>query len=261
MASNEKRVGRGPGSPVVRTTVAERVYEDIKERILDQTLKPGERLTVDSLSRQLETSSSPIREALARLESENLVVQRFYAGYSVAPPPERAFLDGLLDFRALVEGHCARIGAPRRSPEVLQTMESAFAQMAKTKRLGTRYREYRRFVHEDARLHQAIVESAGNPATSQIYANLHAVLLQSRLYVTLPSNDDARAEQVLAEHRAILEAFRAGDGEAAERAVREHLAGGRRRLLIGGAAREAGVQETIESRRGDGERPERQAPA
>jgi DNA-binding GntR family transcriptional regulator len=231
MASNDKRGGRGAGSPVVRTTVAERVYEDIKERILDQTLRPGERLTVESLSRQLETSSSPIREALARLESENLVVQRFYAGYSVAPPPERAFLDGLLDFRALVEGHCARVGAPRRSPEILQAMESAVAQMGKTKRLGTRYREYRRFVQEDARFHQAIVESAGNPATSQIYANLHAVMLQSRLYVTRPSGDGARAEQVMAEHHAILEAFRAGDGEAAERAIREHLAGGRRRLL------------------------------
>jgi hypothetical protein len=64
MASNDKRDVRSGGGPVVRTTVAERVYEDIKKRILDQTLKPGERLTVESLSRQVATSSSPIRQDL-----------------------------------------------------------------------------------------------------------------------------------------------------------------------------------------------------
>ena len=233
MASNDKRDVRSGGSPVVRTTVAERVYEDIKERILDQTLKPGERLTVESLSRQVATSSSPIREALARLESEKLVVSRFYAGYSVAPTPEPAFLDGLLDFRALLEGHCALIGAPRRLPAIIQTMESAIVQMSKTKRLGTRYREYRRFIQEDARFHQAIVESSGNPAAISIYANLHAVLLQSRLYATRTPSDGSRAQQVFDEHGAILDAFRVGDGEAAERAIRQHLEGGRRRLLSG----------------------------
>jgi DNA-binding GntR family transcriptional regulator len=231
MGSNDWRAARPEGSAVERTTIAEKVYEDIKERILDQTLKPGERLTIESLSRLLATSSSPIREALARLESEKLVVSRVYAGYSVAPPPDPAFLSGLLDFRALVEGHCARIGAPRRDRAILETLESAYAQMSKTKRLGTRYREYRRFVQEDARFHRAIVESSGNPATAQVYANLHAVLVQSRLYVTRKTSDGARAEQVMAEHRAILEAFRAGDGEAAERAIRGHLEGGRRRLL------------------------------
>ncbi|MEI7446250.1 MAG: GntR family transcriptional regulator [Burkholderiales bacterium] len=231
MGSNDWRGARPEGTAVERTTIAEKVYEDIKERILDQTLKPGERLTIESLSRLLATSSSPIREALARLESEKLVVSRFYAGYSVAPSPDPAFLDGLLDFRALVEGHCARIGAPRRDPAVLEAMESAFAQMSKTKRIGNRYREYRRFVQEDARFHGAIVASAGNPATLQVYGNLHAVLLQSRLYVSRKTADGERAGQVMAEHSAILEAFRRGDGEAAERAIRDHLEGGRRRLL------------------------------
>jgi DNA-binding GntR family transcriptional regulator len=209
--------------------MADRVYEDIKERILDQTLKPGERLTIEFLCRDLAVSSSPIREALARLESERLVVSEFYTGYSVAPPPDPAYLRGLLEFRILVEGHCARIGAPKRLPEIVRTMESAYERMAKTKKLGTRYREYKKFIQEDTRFHQAIVESSGNPATISIYANLHAILLQSRLYITR-SSDGAPAEEVLAEHERILRAFQLGDGQAAEEAVREHLEGGRRRL-------------------------------
>ncbi len=219
-------------APVLRTTIAERVYEDLKERILDQTLMPGERLTIESLSRLLHTSSSPIREALARLESEKLVVSRFYAGYTVAPAPDPAYLKGLLEFRTLVESHCARIGAPRRDPEILRTMETAVAQMARVRSLGTRYRQYKRFIQEDSRFHEAIVASAGNPATTAAYANLHAVLVQSRLYAA-KSSGSARAEAVRVEHARILEAFRAGDGEAAERAIREHLEGGRRRLLSG----------------------------
>ncbi|WP_291295394.1 GntR family transcriptional regulator [Elioraea sp.] len=225
----KRRVVRPGSRSVPRTTIAERVYEDIKERILDQTLAPGERLTMDFLCRELAVSSSPVREALARLESEKLVVSEVYAGYSVAPPPDPEYLRGLLRFRILVEGHCGCVGAPKRLPDVLKAMESAFDAMARTKKLGTRYREYRRFIQEDSRFHRAIVTSSGNPATIAIYANLHPILLQSRLYITR-STDGSPAEEVLLEHEKILAAFREGDGDAAEAAIRTHLEGGLRRL-------------------------------
>lgn len=231
MATNGRQATQPRGGPITRTTITERVYEDIKERILDQTLAPGERLTVESLSRDLQTSSSPIREALARLESEKLVVQRVHAGFSVAPPPDREFLDGLIDFRLLLEPYCAEIGAPKKRPDTLDALEAAFAQMSQMKRVGTRYREYKQFVLADAQFHQAIVDSAGNPATSQIYSSLHAVLRLSRLFVSHPDAEAQRARQNIDEHKAILLAYRAGDAGAARAAVRKHLEGSRSRLL------------------------------
>lgn len=218
-----------PPRALIRTTVSEQTYEDIKERIIDQTLPPGARLNIDALARELSVSSTPIREALARLEREQLVSLELYAGYSVAPPPQPEYLEGLLEFRILWEGHCALIGAPKKRPETLRALEQSYKKMRATKRLGTKYREYRKFTDEDARFHQAIIDSAENPAMSKIYAGLHIILLQSRLYLTR-SATGAPSEQVLGEHERILEAFGTGDGEAARTAIASHLEAGRSRL-------------------------------
>lgn len=214
---------------LVRTTVSEQTYNVIKERILDQALPSGARLNIDALARELSVSSTPIREALARLEREQLVSLELYTGYSVAPPPTPEYLEGLLEFRMLWEGHCALIGAPKKRSETLRAMEQSYKKMRAIRRLGTKYREYRKFTDEDARFHQAIVDSAENPAMSKIYAGLHIILLQSRLYLT-HSATGAPSDKVLTEHEGILEAFLAGDGKAAQGAITSHLEGGRMRL-------------------------------
>jgi DNA-binding GntR family transcriptional regulator len=227
---SSKDLGRPSGARLVKVTLAERVYETLKERILDQRLKAGARLNIDALSRELEVSSSPIREALVRLESEHLIVSELYAGYSVAPQPTLAYLGDLLDYRILVEGHCARVGCERRDRETITLLKQALGKMSQVPTIGKRYREYQRFVQADGRFHQVLVDSARNEVFSRMYASLHALILQSRLYLNTPSNE-ARLKEVLDEHTRILAAFEAGDGAAAEEAVRQHLEGGRRRLL------------------------------
>ncbi len=222
-----------PGSlarTIVRTTLAEQTYEAIKERILDQTLAPGSRLNIDSLARELAVSSSPIREALARLEAERLVISELYAGYAVAPKPSASYLAALTDYRVVVESHCALVGAPKRKKAVLSQLRQAYEKMAAVPLLGTRYREYRRFVEWDGKFHQVLVDSAENEVMSTTYSSLHALLIQSRLYRTREGGSTPSSE-VMSEHTAILAAFEAGDGEAAAAAVRAHLEGGRRRLI------------------------------
>lgn len=227
-----------PVQRLARMTLAERVYETLKERILDQRLEAGVRLNIDALSRELEVSSSPIREALVRLESEHLIVSELYAGYSVAPQPTADYLRDLLDYRLVIEGHCARIGAGRRNPSVLASLRQALEKMGQTPNIGKKYREYQRFVQADGKFHQVLVDSAGNQVISSTYASLHALILQSRLYLKTP-NDESRLQEVLDEHERILKAFEDGDGDAAQAAIRDHLEGGRRRLLSMSSAADA----------------------
>lgn len=215
---------------IVRTTLAEQTYEAIKERILDQTLTPGARLNIDSLSRELAVSSSPIREALARLEAERLVVSELYAGYAVAPKPSAIYLASLTEFRIVMESYCAEVGAPKASKAILTQMRQAYEKMAAVPLLGTRYREYRRFVEWDGKFHQILVDSAENEVISSTYESLHALLIQSRLYRNREGGSTPSSE-VVGEHLKILRAFEAGDGPAAAAAVREHLEGGKRRLI------------------------------
>jgi DNA-binding GntR family transcriptional regulator len=236
---------------LTKSTLAEQVYEVLKEQILDQALKPGARLNIDSLSKELSVSSSPIREALARLEAERLIVSELYSGYSVAPQPPPSYLNQVLDFRILLEGACARIGASARDPEVIESLKRVFASMSKTHRLGTRYQQYRRFVQADLQFHLILVNSARNEVFTEIYskmhaiAGMHAILLQSRLYLNRNTTPTS-SEGVLNEHRAILAAFQNGDGRAAEKALREHLENGRKRVMAA-IAEGKGEQEKEES--------------
>lgn len=215
---------------LVKRSLSEQTYEALRERILDQGLGSGVRLNVDRLARELGVSSSPVREALARLEAERLVVSELYSGYSVAPAPTLTYLRDLLDFRAVLEGYCIRIGAARRDPAVIATLQAAVERMAKTRYLGTRYKEYHQFIAADAQFHQAIVDSGDNEMISNLYASMHAILLQSRLYLNRQGGS-ARAEEVGEEHAKILAAFIAGDSDTAEATLRQHLEGGKRRLL------------------------------
>jgi len=218
------------GQSLVKSTLAEQTYEILKGRILDQDLLPGARLNIDAISKELSVSSSPIREALVRLEAERLVVLELYSGYSVAPQPTPKYLHKLLDFRILVEGACAQIGADERDPVTLGTLTNLVATMAKTHRLGTKYVEYRKFVEADAKFHMAVVDSGHNEVISEIYAGMHVLLLQSRLYLNRRGGPTS-SQTVLDEHRAILKAYEDGDGARAAKVIRDHLEKGRERLL------------------------------
>jgi DNA-binding GntR family transcriptional regulator len=216
--------------PLVRRTLTEQAYEVLKEMILDQELEPGSRLNIDALTRRLGVSSSPLREALARLESERLAVSELYNGYKVAPEPTLDYLRDLIGYRLLVEGHCALIGAPQVSEALLAEMRATIRSMQVTKTLGTRYKQYRKFVEADARFHLLIVESGGNQVILDTYRRMNAVLLQSRLYLHRASGRE-RAIEVSKEHARILAAFEARNGEEARQALVDHLRGGERRLL------------------------------
>lgn len=218
-----------PAAPK-KVSLTEQAYAKIKEQILDQRLEPGARLNIDALSRQLNVSSSPIREALARLEAERLVVSAANTGYSVTPSPTPQFLRDLMEYRAVTEGYCASIGAAIGAPEVRSALEKVEKAMRSMRKLGPRFREYREYTDLDSQFHQIIVDSARNEVLSTTYRSMHAVLTGARMSLFREagtiSSDDA-----VSEHADILAAYAARDGKRAEAAVRAHLQGSLTRML------------------------------
>jgi len=210
-----------------RSGLATQAYEALREQILDQTIAPGARINIDQIVAALGVSSSPIREALARLLSERLVSFEPYIGYSAAPIPDNVWFHDMVDFRIMLEGDAAAIGAPRRDPPTLARLERAFAEMSNSG-LGQHYRKYRRFNAADAEFHRAVVASAGNAVFIQVYADLQPHVHYARLYLSRGVEEEAA---VAIQHGAILDAFRNGDGPGARRAVVTHLESVRTHLL------------------------------
>src|SRR4051812_10810655 len=78
---------------------------------MDHEMAPGDRLNIDALARQLAVSPTPVREALARLESDGLVRKRPLIGYTVAPVLTRQEFEELYDMRLILETAAARRAA------------------------------------------------------------------------------------------------------------------------------------------------------
>ena len=182
---------RSTGRPAIeRSGITTQVYEALKEQILDQTIVPGGRINIDQLTGQLGVSSSPIREALARLHSERLVTFEPYIGYSASPIHDDAWFHDMIDFRAMLEGSAAAIGARRREPKIIAELEDAFAEMAASG-LGQHYQKYGRFNAADGRFHRAIVASAGNQVFSDVYSDLQPHVHYARLYLSRGNEEEA----------------------------------------------------------------------
>jgi GntR family carbon starvation induced transcriptional regulator len=82
--------------------LAERAYRDLKHAIVRCEFEPGERLRVDDLSKRLDISSSPVREALSRLSEQGLVRALDKRGFRVAPLTVEGIAD-LTRVRLLIE--------------------------------------------------------------------------------------------------------------------------------------------------------------
>lgn len=208
---------------LVKTPLSEQAYDELKRQILDQELKPGARLNIDALSRACGISSSPLREALTRLGAEGLVVFAANSGFSVAPVPDGPQMRQLMEFRMLMEAHCARAGA--EAPDHAATamrLEKAITAMVSLRDQGANYRQYRSFIELEQRFHQNLVDSAGNHHISAAWRELHLIIGVARLSV-VPDSDVLGSDAAVEEHRAIARAFAAGDGAGAERALRAHL--------------------------------------
>ena len=222
-----------------RSGLTTQAYEALKEQILDQTIAPGARINIDQLVAEMGVSSTPIREALARLLSERLVSFAPYIGYSAAPIHDDAWFYDMVDFRVMLEGAAAEKGAPRRDPQTIASLAAAFEEMGNSG-LGHHYRKYARFNNADARFHQTIVASADNRVFVQVYNDMQPHVHYARLYLSRGVEEET---DVADEHMSILAAYRAGDGEAAKAAVVAHLQAAGSRLLKSAAIARARVGE------------------
>mgnify|MGYP001104599439 CR=1 FL=1 len=211
---------------IARVVLLDQVHETLKERILDRTYEPGAKLNIDALRRELDVSSTPLREALARLSAEGLVKAEPFVGFTVAPMPAPDYYRDLYAFRLVIEPWAASETARLRPEATLAVLDAAIADMSRHS-LSRRYSRYRDFTEADEAFHRAIIAGTGNEPACQAFEGLRIHLHTARLYI----NREQDTASTHAQHRAILAAIRAGDEAGAAACMREHLIHSRKKLL------------------------------
>jgi DNA-binding GntR family transcriptional regulator len=197
-----------------RVSLTDEVYESIKALIMDHVIAPSHRVTIDAVSRQLDVSPTPVREALARLEADGLVIKRPMAGYTTTPLLSPAEYEHLFEVRLVLEcaaaGRAARNSPPGEFPRLpIPTGDPGYAGHAG-------------FTAADAAFHDAVASASGNPILRDAITRLHAHLHIHRISFPGPASTQA-------EHDAIVAAIHDRDENGAAEAMRHHLEAARTR--------------------------------
>ena len=217
-----------------RAVLADGVYETIKALIMDRHLEPGAKINMDALARDLEVSPTPVREALARLESDGLVTKRPLVGYTTAPLLGTDGLAELFELRQLLEPAAARWAAESIDKPAAAALVAmvADARKATGSLRGEDYQAYGLIVAHDSEFHEAIAAATGRPLLLQTLRRLNPHVQIYRLFYR---HDLGR--ETLAEHAAIARCLQRHDADGAARAMTEHLAKAQQRFLAGLADR------------------------
>ncbi len=224
----ERRTGKVSAAEAVvslaELPTADGVYRELLSRLVNRTIAPGDKISIDGTSRELGVSQTPIREALVRLASERMVTRVHLSGFRAAPLLTSEEFEKLFEMRLLVEPYLAELAATRHTVEQAERMNELVEQM---RLLGAKIGRttYGEFASEDAWLHDLIAEAADSPPLRNSLLQLHAHVHVFRLRY------DARVPlDALDEHDDVLSAIVERRPTAASGAMREHLRASRARL-------------------------------
>ena len=211
-----------------RTSLADQVISQVRERIGTGELVPGQLYSVYQLSERLQVSRSPVREGLLRLAEAGMIVFERNRGFRVVLPGPRDIVE-IFALRIAIEVPAARRVALQSAREAGLVMTAEHNAMRTAAHDGDEVA----FSHHDRAFHDAILRHAGNERARHIVAGLREV---TRLIGASTTQAGRSLTTIHAEHAPILRAVEAGDGDGAQSAMQDHLERTGRLLVAQGIA-------------------------
>lgn len=192
---------------------------DVTARLRDQItrgqLMPNERLIEADLAASYGVNRAHIRTALAMLDQEGLVVREKNRGARVRAISDAEAIE-IAETRLAIEVMVARQAAARITEAGKKALRAIEADLKR----AVKDADDLAYSRGNGALHREIQRIAGNGTATRILSTLRTHLLRLQYRVIL---FPGRPQSSLAEHRAIIDAICAGDGDAAEAAMRKHL--------------------------------------
>ncbi len=227
--------------PISRKKASEQVADQIRKSILGGGLRPGQRLPSErDLASQFEVTRTTLREALKRLESLKLIFIRHGDRATVLDWMRHgslellndlisrkdrlnvALLENVMEARVVVGAEVAKLAARRRGDDDLLNLEEAF------QTLEHATGEQREFQAAEFDFFHALATTSHNLVFVFLLNSMRKLYVNNGGYFAPLVGDQ---EATVANHRAILDAVRRQDGEAAARQSRTFLEEGMERII------------------------------
>lgn len=200
----------------METRRADTIALELENMILTGAFADGDRLNEIKLAAHFNVSRTPIREAFHQLGTAGLVEQIPRRGVFVRHPGPMELV-ALFEYMAELEAACGRLAAPRISESALAALEAANATCAEAVSAGDSDGYYA----ENERFHRIIYAECGNSYLQNDVERLHKRLKPFR---RMQLQLRGRLAQSMAEHKQIVAALTAADGDAAAAILRDHVA-------------------------------------
>jgi len=212
---------------IVRATLAEQAYIDLRDQIMSGRLPAGHRLLPEELALTLAISATPIKEALVKLDQDGLVAMETRRG-AVVRRFTAADVQNLYEARELIELHAmSRAFAERRIDRALsERLHATQADLLAHRALGTEAGVIDALA-QDRAFHRLIVGLSNN----RTLVDWHERVMMQTHTVRVYSLATYPLERLAAEHAAVIAAVQAADAAAARTALKHHLVLSRDEIL------------------------------
>lgn len=203
------------GSPTFLTKT-DYAYSELRRRILDGDLGPGERLLLRPLAEELGISVMPVRDAIRLLERDGLATTESHRGATVTAISRNEILD-TISMRMWLEVLAVREATPLHTEASLALAEEALVEAERAAATG----EGLAYTLANRRVHRAL-EAPASLGVQQLIEELWDRLWQARRRMSLFVLAADRIGGAETEHRQLFDAVRSGDADAASAAMERH---------------------------------------
>jgi DNA-binding GntR family transcriptional regulator len=198
-------------------TYADVIYGRIREEILTGVVKSGDRLAELDLARRMGTSQGPVREALARLRAEGLIITFHHRGSFVSEISIEEARD-TYNVRQILEPYALSLALPQMGDQEFAILEAEIERMTKAAKAG----RFTDNVAHDMAFHRHIFDWSNSPILRQIW---HTIEAKTRKFVAVASPTVFEDPQKPAmTHYALLNLMRQHDLPALQTELQNHLA-------------------------------------
>jgi DNA-binding GntR family transcriptional regulator len=211
-------VGASDQAAALHPSLADAVYDRVKDDIAEFRLVPGDRFTESEVAARLGVSRTPVRQALFRLQREGFVQVHFRSGWQVQPFDFELF-EHLYDLRVVLETTAAQrlcdAAASRVDRARLDALQAFWGVDPAERRMDARLVSRR-----DEDFHAALVEATGNPELARVHREVtERIRIVRRLDFTQPE----RIHTTYDEHATIVAALLRRRGNQAVLLLRSHI--------------------------------------
>lgn len=216
----------GLAEPLQRKSLKEQIYHDLRRRIILGEIPQGTRLLEPALAQMLETSITPVREALNKLAGTDLVVSMGRGGTYVRQLSIDD-IENLYELRETLERLAVRQSVGKFDADDIEKMQALGVEFFKTV-------PHEAFVtrnNANTQFHMSFIQKSGNRWLKESMASLNDLLTLARSGLERSGFRPPENRSEVDDHQAIIDAVRGNDVTGAEDAMSSHIRRGKRYIF------------------------------